>query len=66
MGIPGRAESVDQKKKVISRLLNVWIDNPELRLGQLISNAIRNPFYSEDAFFIREIELYYQKPEDVS
>ena len=63
MRIAGRASTPEYKKHVIDRLLDVWNRNPELRLGQLITSAIRDPFYVEDAFLINEVEQYYAHPE---
>ena len=37
---------------MIDLLTRIWIDNPELRLGQLLGNAINNeidPYYIEDS-----------------
>jgi hypothetical protein len=34
----GRAVTTDAKKAVIARLLDVWLQNPDLRLGQLVGD----------------------------
>ncbi len=39
----GRAYTPEQKRKVIEDVLEVWLEKPELRLGQLIANAISEP-----------------------
>lgn len=46
---------------ICNRLANAWQQNPDLRLGQLIVNALPeefdlNPFYIEDEDLIKEIE----------
>jgi hypothetical protein len=57
----GRAETDEQKKHVMDRLLDAWKKIPELRLGQLINNAIgneQNLFYYEDFDLVREAEQF--------
>lgn len=56
MSIKGRANTIADKNQMIDVILQSWIKCPELRLGQLIVNAIRfaeNPnvplFYIEDS-----------------
>lgn len=54
-----RAKTPEQKADVIARLLHAWCLNPELRLGQLVSNLSSNianggtrcfdPYYIEDS-----------------
>lgn len=53
-----RACSPQQKKEIMERLYAVWINNPELRLGQLLYNAFPNVdiFYIEDEDFIQKLE----------
>ncbi len=36
----GRAATPEQKAAVMRELLTAWVAKPELRLGQLISNAL--------------------------
>ena len=56
-----RAETDVEKMHVINRLLDVWQNNPHLRLGQLLLNA--GVHYSiEDYHLIRRVENFY-KPE---
>jgi uncharacterized protein YihD (DUF1040 family) len=48
-------------KEIVNRLANAWLQNPDLRLGQLIVNALpdnfgNDPFYIKDDELIREIE----------
>lgn len=61
-----RAYSDAQKKRVMKRLLKVWIDNPFLRLSQLIASAYyaKDIFYVEDEDFIKDIEKFYEVKEE--
>ncbi len=46
---------------LMKRLTAVWRQNPELRLGQLIGNALNSNvdlYYVEDDKLINELELY--------
>ena len=62
--MPNRANTLNEKKEVIERLLKLWLDNPELRLAQLIGNVKRNPiYYQEDFPFIKELEEFYNNKE---
>jgi hypothetical protein len=56
MDNPKRALTVAQKSSMIETIFQSWIHCPELRLGQLIVNAIRSApnaniplFYLEDS-----------------
>ena len=57
-----RAMTPQQKRDIIERLLSLWEDNPDLRLGQLISNTEgqANQFYLEDYQFMDMLEKYYE------
>jgi len=46
----GRAQTVRQKREVIEKLMKAWVRLPDLRLGQLLTNALgdRDLFYIED------------------
>jgi hypothetical protein len=61
-GIPGRAETTEEKEQVIQRLLEVWKAYPDLRLGQLILNALRDNndilYMIEDIPLLEHIEDY--------
>ena len=66
--LPGRAQTPEQKKEVLDRLLQAWIDCPEMRLGQLVDNAMYinrdnkpNLFNIEDMALIEIIELFVNK-----
>ena len=50
--IKSRADTVAKKNKIIDSLFQAWLNSPDLRLGQLIVNAIR---LSKDA----NIPLFY-------
>lgn len=54
-----RAKTPAQKKEVLDRILQIWIANPSLRLGQMISIALPDggdPFYVEDYALIEKLE----------
>ncbi len=55
--VEGRATLDLQKKEVISKILNVWLSNPNLRLGQLLVNAMSDPSIKTDIFFIEDYDL---------
>jgi hypothetical protein len=57
--VPGRAPSADEKRAVIERLLAAWLAVPELRLGQLLANAVgHRVFYIEDEGLACEVEAF--------
>lgn len=53
--IPGRAKTEEQKREVIERLYNAWIENPDLRLGQLICNNTYR--LHQELFYIEDDEI---------
>lgn len=55
--VEGRATLDLQKREVISKILNVWISNPHLRLGQLLVNAMSDPSVKTDIFQIEDYDL---------
>lgn len=55
--VEGRATLNFQKKEVLSRILNVWLSNPHLRLGQLLVNALSDPAIKTDIFQIEDYDL---------
>lgn len=57
--IPGRAVTDTEKTAVLNRLGAVWKANPELRLGQLIINVFKDPYYVEDVALVSELEAFY-------
>lgn len=59
-----RAKTPEQKKEIVEDLLSIWLDNPKLRLGQLIGNVYHapsggDPYHVEDYDLINEISAYY-------
>jgi hypothetical protein len=61
--IPGRAHTPEQKRAIIERLYIVWLQVPELRLGQLIEIVHAAPFcsgsfYAEDETLVGMIETW--------
>lgn len=45
-----RAWTQEQKEQVLSTILLIWNQNPELRLGQLLLNAAQTNLYSIEDF----------------
>ena len=58
--VPGRAETDEQKQKILDRLLLAWQRQPSMRLGQLIFVATggRDIFYDEDEALAEDVERY--------
>jgi hypothetical protein len=54
--IPQRAISAKQKRDVMERILKVWEENPEMRLGQLLINSGASLFYAEDFSLAETVE----------
>ena len=48
-------------KRILAALRAVWEENPDLRLGQLICNAVREDmlYYIEDDTLVKALEKYY-------
>lgn len=64
--LPGRAETLELKQQMIERLMKCWLEQPELRLGQLLCNAgyssgIDDLFYIEDENLIEATERFVIK-----
>lgn len=55
-----RANTPEQKREVIERLLTLWLEQPELRLGQLIMNTTHNIYYIEDFDLLDNLEHRWQ------
>lgn len=49
----GRAETPEDKKRIMGKIQNAWLANPHLRLGQLMSNAT----HEVDLFSIEDESL---------
>lgn len=57
--IKDRAETDEQKKEVLDRLLIVWQMFPEMRLMQLIGNITRgDSYYKEDFKLVDDLEKF--------
>jgi hypothetical protein len=58
---PGRAWEDYQKKAVLDKLLMIWEQHPDLRLGQLIRNVYPSDllFHEEDWPLIERLEEFY-------
>ena len=48
-------------KGILAALRAVWEENPDMRLGQLICNAVREDmlYYIEDETLVKALEKYY-------
>lgn len=65
----GRAETSEEKRVVIERLLAAWLKQPAQRLGQLIENAtgaaadrkVVDLFYIEDQSLVECVEKYLEE-----
>lgn len=61
-----RADTPEKKIEFLNSLLEVWINNPQLRFGQLIGNVYnyasgKDPYYEEDDVFIQKIMEAYSE-----
>ena len=56
-----RARTPEQKLDIIERLYEVWLAHPGLRLGQLIANVYRDPYYIEDYDLVETLERRYSQ-----
>ena len=63
----GRARESRQKQEVAERLLALWEQHPQLRLGQLIGNVYHSTdaggaaqYYAEDYTLITTLEAFYE------
>ena len=54
--VEGRATLDHQKKEVIQKILHVWLTTPQLRLGQLLVNAMQD--HDNGHFNLFNIEDY--------
>lgn len=54
---------INRIDKILDRLKVVWEENPDLRLGQLILNVVRDPtlYYVEDEALLDALEYNYLK-----
>jgi len=51
--------------RILRLIKKIWVKNPDLRLGQLIDNAIRDydTFYTEDDTLEIRLRKYYKVEE---
>jgi len=66
----GRAQTPEEKRMIVTRLLEAWVLVPELRLGQLIENVLAHDvgantgflavrlFQAEDEAFVAMVEQW--------
>jgi hypothetical protein len=54
-----KADTEKKKRELIVRLLNVWVDNPDLNLGQLMTTVQGDLSLIEDFDLISCIEGFY-------
>lgn len=60
----GRAVGEHAKRVVLDRILRVWLQEPDLRLGQLITNAMVHTdglFYVEDEDLAKVLEEWVKR-----
>jgi uncharacterized protein YihD (DUF1040 family) len=50
---------------VLSEIREIWQQNPDLRLGQLLCNVLRDPmlYYVEDEQLVEYVKKYYNTTE---
>lgn len=55
--------NIDRIDSILEKLGNIWKEYPDLRLGQLICNIIKDPalYYIEDEQLIELLEKEYTK-----
>lgn len=59
-----RCKTIEDRKQLMTRLLDLWHRNPELRFGQLLLNYFDSDKQSimynlEDKILIEHLERYY-------
>ena len=61
--IKGRAHTDDQKLAIMQKITKIWMEFPELRLGQLLMNAtnVNDIFYTEDDNLMEFVEAFANK-----
>lgn len=49
--------------KILKEISDIWHKNPDLRLGQLICNVVRDPalYYVEDEMLVEAIKRFYSE-----
>lgn len=66
--VPGRAHTAGEKRMIVERLYEAWLRVPELRLGQLLDNAVmagdddwQTVFIVEDELLVAIVEQWIEK-----
>ena len=51
----------DRIDKILNEIKNIWEKYPDLRLGQLLCNVLRDPalYYVEDDQLVESLKKYY-------
>ena len=51
----------DKIDSIVNKLEEIWLDFPDLRLGQLLLNVSKDPelYYLEDEDLIGKLEAFY-------
>lgn len=52
-----RAATPEKKKEVVDRILNAWLDVPNMRLGQFIEDARSYYRNSAPMFYIEDLDI---------
>ena len=54
---------INRIDEVLDKIKTIWKNNPDLRLGQLISNVLQDPalYYCEDDMLVKYLEDYYEE-----
>lgn len=52
-----RALTPEQKKQVMDEVLIAWLQKPELRLGQLLENALSKHETQLSLFYVEDLDL---------
>lgn len=58
----------DRIDSILYRLENIWLEFPDLRLGQLLLNVSKDPelYYLEDEKLIDKLEEFYNGKKETS
>jgi hypothetical protein len=66
--VPGRAYTIEEKRAIMERILAVWEQYPDMRLGQLLDNSVHSGisvsdraarlFYMEDKRLVEMVEFF--------
>ena len=59
----GKPRDPDRIPKVLSALAHLWMENPDLRLGQIMGNASIS-YYTEDNKALGELEKWREHFQD--